>query len=378
MIFLDNASTTKVNDNAILEFKKELQNFYNASASYTNALDNKHKIEDAKKVITELLKIKYNENLIFTSSATESDNLAIFGSIRKKEMQYIFSEGEHLCVYNCAMELKNRGYNVVFIPLSSDGKIDMAKYIQALEKPTAFASVIHVSNETGAINDIKTLSNLLKSRWPSAIFHSDGVQAYGNIDVNLTSLNNVDLYTISSHKIGGLKGIAGLFVRNKAKLKPIIFGGGQEFGLRPGTENLPAICSFKVASVEKFACLNENFNYVKKLNNLMRENLSKINGIQINSTEDCSPYILSLSFVGVKGETLVRMCDDEGLLIGTGSACSSKKSSLNRILSSMGKTVKENEGAIRISFSTNNTEEEVKTACEILINNYLKLIEKLN
>lgn len=376
-IFLDNASTTKVNENAILEFNSELQNFYNASASYSCALDNKHKIEEAKRVITNNLGIKYNDNFIFTASATESNNLAIFGSIKKTDAQIVFSEGEHLCIYNCALELKARGYNVVFIPLNKEGTLDLDIFKEVLKKPVAFMSCIHVSNETGAENNILEISKMLKDCYPNAIFHSDGVQAFGNIKVNLSELKNVDLYTISAHKIGGMKGVAGLFVRNKAKLKPIIFGGGQEFNLRGGTENLPVICSFAVATKEKFASLEKDFQYVKKLNEKAREILKEEKRIVFNSPDGASPYILSVSFVGVKGETLVRMCDDDGLLLGTGSACSSKKIAQNRILKSMGKTKEENEGAIRLSFSKNNTEEEIEKACEILLKNYRFLLETL-
>ena len=375
MIFLDNASTTKLSKRAKNELIEGAENFINPSASYSAGLDNKKIIEDAKKIILQTLKVQYKENLIFTASATEANNLAVFGSARAGKEQYLFSAGEHLCVHNCAEELKNRGYNVKFIPLTEDGVIDFQIFEEMLKEPTAFVSCLHVSNETGAINDIEKISNLTKSKWPNAIFHSDGVQAFGKIDVNLSKLKNVDLYTISAHKINGPKGIGALYVKNKNKLKTLIFGGGQEYNLRSGTENLPSICAFREAALERCENLKNNLEKVQKLNRIFRAEIEKhsLTDINFNSAQVNSPYILNISFVGIKGETLVRMCDDDGLLVGTGSACSSKKTTLNRILLAMGKTKAETEGAIRVSFSHENTEDEVVRAAEILVKNFLQL-----
>lgn len=378
MIFLDNASTTKICDAAKKIMIEEADNYFNASASYSVALENKKKIDNAKKEICNCLNVDYKENLIFTASATEANNLAVFGSAKKGDEQYLFSSGEHLCVYNCAEELKNRGYNVKFIPLTSEGVIDFDALKQLLELPTAFVSCIHVSNETGAINDVEKIGELVKSKWKNAIFHCDGVQAFGKIDVNLSRMKNIDLYTISAHKIGGPKGIGALFVRNKAKLKPYVFGGGQEFGLRSGTENLQSILAFAAASTEKFKNLQKNYDFVSKLCETFKNEIKKYNDnrITINSV-NASPYIVSISFAGVKGETLVRMCDDDGLLVGTGSACSSKKAALNRILLAMNKNRQDIEGALRISFSINNTIDEIVSAVKILVDNYHRLISML-
>lgn len=378
MIFLDNASTTKICDAAKKIMIEEADNYFNASASYSVALENKKKIDSAKKEICNCLNVDYKENLVFTASATEANNLAVFGSAKKSDEQYLFSSGEHLCIYNCAEELKNRGYNVKFIPLTSEGVIDFDALKQLLEYPTAFVSCIHVSNETGAINDVEKIGELVKSKWKNAIFHCDGVQAFGKIDVNLSRMKNIDLYTISAHKIGGPKGIGALFVRNKAKLKPYVFGGGQEFGLRSGTENLQSILAFAAASTEKFKNLQKNYDFVSKLCETFKNEIKKYNDnrITINSV-NASPYIVSISFAGVKGETLVRMCDDDGLLVGTGSACSSKKAALNRILLAMNKNRQDIEGALRISFSINNTIDEIVSAVKILVDNYHRLISML-
>ena len=375
MIFLDNASTTKLCDSAKKALIEGADNYINPSASYSAGLDNKKLIENAKKEILSPLKVQFKENLIFTASATEANNLAIFGSAKAGKEQYLFSSGEHLCVYNCAEELKNRGLNVKFIPLTAEGVVDVEAFEELLKEPTAFVSCIHVSNETGAINDIEKLSNLTKSKWPNALFHSDGVQAFGKIELNLSKMKNVDLYTISAHKINGPKGIGALYIKNKNKLKPLIFGGGQEYNLRSGTENLPSICAFKAAALEKLENLENNYRKVENLNQLFRAEFEKyyLTNVKFNSYASNSPYIISISFKGVKGETLVRMCDDEGLLVGTGSACSSKKTTLNRILLAMGRSKEETEGAIRVSFSPDNTEIQIIESVKILVENFIRL-----
>lgn len=376
MIYLDNASTTKLSIEAKKEMEKFQDFFWNPSAVYGKGLEVSNKIIESKKVICNELGVSYNDNLLFTASATEANNLAIFGSIRKTKDQLLFSQGEHPSVYNCALELKARGFNVKFIALTDTGKIDFEDLERLLIEPTAFVSVMHVSNETGAINDIKRIVSLVKRRYPSAIFHCDGVQAFGKIPVNVNSLG-VDLYTISGHKTHAPKGIGALYVRDLKRLKPIIFGGGQEFGVRSGTENTASIFAFaKVANNLK---IHENFDKIVKLNSYVRECFSETtisDKISFNSAQDASPYILSLSFEGVRGETLVHMLEQKDIIIGTGSACSSKKGTLNRTIEAMGKTKIQNEGSVRISFSADNTLDEIKVACERILEAYKSLFVK--
>ena len=407
MIFLDNASTTKLNEVAKTEIIKSQGLFFNPSAVYGAGLDIKNKIENAKKEICKALGTDYKNNLIFTGSATEANNLAIFGSIKKTSEQLIFSIGEHPSVYNCALELKARGYNVQFISLKENGEVDLEQLKELLKSPTSFVSIMQVSNETGAINDIEKIVKIVKQKHPRAIIHCDGVQAFGKISVNVDNLG-VDLYTISAHKIHGPKGIGALYSKYIKKLKPIIFGGEQEFGIRSGTENTQSILA--LSEVVKNFKIREDIEKVKILNNYVRDFFklkadfchSEVNKvteessqpnrflaslrmtetinpkIKLNSPENASPYILSFSFEGVRGETLVHMLENKGVIIGTGSACSSKKGSLNRILESIKLTKKQNEGSVRISFSNENTLKEIKIACEKILETYIELLSKLN
>ncbi len=373
MIFLDNASTTKIRPEAISEIERSHALFYNPSALSGKSLEVRREIDGAKQKICKALGVDYNNNLIITGSATEADNLAIFGSAKKTGDQFVFGAGEHQAVFASANELKLRGYNVVFAPLNKFGEVDLDKLKEILQKPTAFVSIMHVSNETGAINDISKISMLVKNLWPNAIVHSDGVQAFGKIQTNVLKLG-VDLYSISGHKVGGPKGIGALYVKNIAKLKPIIFGGGQEFGIRSGTENTAYILA--LSKVVGTFQIEKNFEYVKKLSNIVRTYFEGKEGITINSPKSASPYILSLSFEGIRGETLVHILEEKGVIVGTGSACSSKKTT-NRTLEAIGLSREQIEGAIRISFSHENKEDEVLKACEIIEEGYKNLLEKL-
>lgn len=373
MIFLDNASTTKIRPEAISEIERSHALFYNPSALSGKSLEVRREIDGAKQKICKALGVDYNNNLIITGSATEADNLAIFGSAKKTGDQFVFGAGEHQAVFASANELKLRGYNVVFAPLNKFGEVDLDKLKEILQKPTAFVSIMHVSNETGAINNILKISRLVKNLWPNAIVHSDGVQAFGKIQTNVLKLG-VDLYSISGHKVGGPKGIGALYVKNIAKLKPIIFGGGQEFGIRSGTENTAYILA--LSKVVGTFDIEKNFEYVKKLSNIVRTYFEGKEGITINSPKSASPYILSLSFEGVRGETLVHILEEKGVIVGTGSACSSKKTT-NRTLEAIGLSREQIEGAIRISFSHENKEDEVLKACEIIEEGYKTLLEKL-
>ena len=374
MIFLDNASTTKLCDLAKSEIERSHDLFYNPSAVYGPSLDVKNKIDGAKEEICKAIGTSYNSNLVITGSATEANNLAIFGSIKKTQDQIVVGAGEHPSVYNCALELKSRGYNVVFAKLNEKGEVDLKNLATILEKPTAFVSIMFVSNETGAINNISKIVKLVKQKQPKAIVHCDAVQAFGKIPVNVSALG-VDLLSISAHKLCGPKGIGALYVKDLKKLKPIIFGGGQEFGVRSGTENVGYILAF--GKLAKNLKIEENFGKIEEINNYVRNFFKEKEGIVINSPENASPYVLSLSFKGVRGETLVHVLEEKGVIVGTGSACSSKKGSLNRTLENIGKTKEENEGAIRISFSFETKFEEVKTACQTIYGAFEELKEKL-
>jgi len=379
VIYLDNAATTFLDKKASEIYAKYACNdFFNPSAIYGDGARIKNEINSAKETIARALGTTFNSNIIFTGSATEANNLAIFGAYRKNFGKMLFSVGEHPSVYNTAMELKKRGVNVEFINLSSSGEIDYLDLENKLSNDVSFISVMMVNNETGAINDLRKIYELKNKHCPNAIFHSDLVQGFGKFKINVDYFG-LDLATISGHKVFGPKGIGALYVKDKNLLSPIVFGGGQEYGLRSGTENTPLIMTFKYA-IENFGNLKENENIVKNVRDAflieLLDNSTNENNNDIIINANASPYILSLSFSGVNGETLVHLMEDTGILISRGSACSSKKSG-NRILENMGISHEKILGSVRISFSKYTTLQEAKTAGIALLNCYKKLKEKL-
>lgn len=356
MIYFDNASTTKPCEKSVRYLNEYLTDkFFNASSIYKQGIDNKTAITNCKKLIAKTLGVEFKDNVIFTGSATEANNLAILGSVRKNFKKLIFSAGEHPSVYNTALDLQNKGYNVEFVNLNKNGSVDIADFKNKLTPDTSFISIMHVNNETGAINNLTELISIKNRICPNAIFHSDGVQAFGKLKFTLN--RDIDLYSISAHKIHGPKGVGALYVKNKAKLNPIVFGGGQEYNLRSGTENVAGIMGFTGAIEE----INYN-NSVESIKSYIIENLNpnfKVNG------EETSPYILSLSYKGINGETLVHMLENEDILISRGSACSGSKVG-NRILTAMGLDKDSVVGSIRLSFSRYNTLGEAKIVTQKL------------
>lgn len=371
MIYLDNAATTKACDeclDTLTKYSKET--YFNASAMYKQG-NNLHKeIEQVKANIIKYLGATSGK-VYFTSGATEANNLAIFGSSNFKQKKYLFSIGEHPSVYNTAVALKNSGYNVDFIPLSKSGEIDYDTLKNMLSKDVCFVSVMYVNNETGAINDIKRVREIINSVDKNIKLHVDAVQGFCKIPLNVNSLG-IDLCTISGHKIYGPKGIGALYVSSRCNIKATTYGGGQEEGIRPGTYNSPSIMAFDIAIKSAMQNVMAHYNHVKELKNHFIDNLNPIKDkIIINGNG--SPYILSISINGIRGETVLHMLEAEDIIIGTGSACSSSKVE-NRVLTAMGRTKDEVLGSIRISFSKDNTIEEINVASQKLIEAINKLL----
>ena len=362
MIFFDNASTTKICEQALTTYNEYAQSFYyNPSALYLPSLNVSKDINGARQEILRALGGLSGDKFVFTSGATESNNTIIRSCARNKNAKMLFSMGEHPSVYNVALELQSAGYNVAFIKLNRQGTIDMQDLARLVDENTAFVSFMHVNNETGAINDVKAITSFIKMK-SNALVHCDGVQAFLKLNINVTDLG-VDFYTISAHKFYGPKGVGGYFVKHGVSIKPMIVGGGQEANLRSGTENVPAIMGMAAAVKYMLPKINNNLQNVKDLSSYLADEVNKF-GYSL-TLEHKSPYINVLSFSGVRAETLLHMLEDRGYLVGNGSACSSKHRD-NRVLSAVGLDTKEIEGSIRVSFSDTNTKTEVMEFVKIL------------
>lgn len=373
MIYLDNAATTKMFEKGADIYKEyACHSFFNPSANYSQAIAIAKELDGARGALLDKLGASKGQ-MIFTSGATESNNLAIMGGRRNGKWEYVFSMGEHPSVYNAAKELERQGFIVHFVGLQPNGQIDYRQLESVVNEKTRLISVMHVSNETGAINDLTLVNKIRKQHCPKALLHIDGVQAFCKLDFSVDDFS-ADFYTISAHKFHGPKGVGALYVRNINDIKPIVFGGGQEGGYRSGTENVGGIMAMKYAVESIDIC--KNFEKVCKLKEIMTAILSQNNAISIINDGNFSPYILSVSFAGVNGETLMRKLQDNGVVVGMGSACSAKKSG-NRILESMGKVKEEIKSHIRISFNEFLSEHEVENAGKIILQTYQELWEKV-
>ena len=367
IIYLDNAATTKPYNFAIEKasiYNDEL--FYNASSVHHNAIKCAKSLQDAKNSL-----LKYfgnNFEVIFTSCGSESDNMAINSYLKRGNA--VTTMGEHSAVYSPFVEFKNNGYDSRFAKLNDDGSVNIENLLSLIDKNTVFVSIVHVNNETGAINDINKIASLCKKINPRLVFHSDGVQAFMKIPYNIS--DDIDLYSLSAHKINGLKGVGAIIKNRKIKtLKPLILGGGQENGLRSGTENVFGIKVFEEAVIDRFDNITFKFDAVSSLKARL---ISKIdtNLIKVISSENSSPYVVSLSAVGLRGEVLQHMLEGDDIIVGTGSACSSKKPH-SRVLKEAGYSSDVLDGVIRISFSPDNTIEEVEYLADKLNQNVEKL-----
>ena len=374
MIYLDNAATTKPSQSALLRAQTFVcERYFNPSAKYLEGHSLQSELKTARSLLLSTIADASFE-CVFTSCGTESDNQAIFSFAKRGNA--ITTAGEHSAVSACFAELKLRGIDARIAPLKKDGSVDVEKLLALVDEKTSFVSVIHVNNETGAINDINAIAKRVKAKNPRVIFHSDGVQAYGKLPYKLSK--DIDLYSLSAHKIGGLKGIGALIKRKTLVLPAYIFGGGQEAGRRSGTENVFGIMSFAYAAEEKYSSIKSDYERISSYREAFWSSLNQNHFIRI-STSDSSPYVLSLSANGLRGEIVLHMAEDKGLLIGTGSACSSNaKNRYSKVILAMGYDEKVADGLLRVSFSSLTTEAEVKEAAKILSEVVSELRTRMN
>ena len=335
------------------------ERFYNPSALYRGGFAVHKELEGWREDLLAILGAGPEYELIFAGTGTEADNQILRSAARRGNL--VISGGEHPAVYECAKELSQHGVEMRVAKLNRDGSVNEEDLLSLVDKDTSLVSVIHVSNETGAVNDIARLNALVKKKNPSARFHSDGVQAFLKIPY---TLSGIDYYVFSGHKIGGVRGAAGLVRKKSAPLKPLMYGGGQEGGLRSGTENTWAIAAMRSAALfrkENFSSLSER---ARESSAYFRENLDPA-VYTVLSGENGSPFVLTVSGDDLRGEVLQHMADDRGVVVGTGSACSSKKKG-SRVLTACGVPVCLLNGVLRISFSGGETESEIAEACGVI------------
>lgn len=359
MIYLDNAATTQPLFAALQAAEKfNEESFFNPSALYRGGLRVREEVEKARDLL--LSRFPSGYDAIFTSCGSEGDNTAVFSFAKRGNA--VTTAGEHPAIRESFKALSARGVEPRFAKLNANGSVNEESLLSLVDDKTTFVSVVHVNNETGAINDIDRLAANVKKKNPSVVFHSDGVQAFGKLPYTPTS--RVDAYTVSAHKIGGLKGTGALVFKKKLNFTPMIWGGGQESGRRSGTENVFGIVVFREAMKTRFGSIREDYARIAETKRKFIERLNRDN-VRVLSGENSSAYLVSLSAEGLRGEVIQHMMEDHDIVIGTGSACSSRHRH-SRILTECGYSPAVLDGALRISFCADTKEDDALFAADKL------------
>jgi cysteine desulfurase len=364
LIYLDNAATTRPIINVDGFYREYAQNsWYNPSAMYKQAVEVERKLNDARKTLA-LPISAIPEYTLFTSGGTESANAAILRGFHLnggKKQHFIVSAYEHAAVYASFQALQNMGHSVSYLSPEQDGHISEESLCSLVNEDTALVSIMHVNNETGSVNDIERLSAAVKRINKNTLFHSDGVQGYLRCPFHFQA-SSADYYTVSAHKVHGLKGTGAVFFKKNTPLKSLIYGGSQERGLRAGTENTFGILFFGEAVKEYTKDLEQKLEHIKTLNLSLKQKLLRLDGAYLLSpSENCAPHILNIAFEGIRAEVLLHLLEQKDIAVSTGAACSSKKKREDRIHKHLGFGTNILEGALRFSFSFENTLDEVDT-----------------
>ncbi len=368
--YLDNSATTRCSDKAAeLMMKLLLEDYGNPSSLHMKGVIAEKYINEAKKQIAKTLKAQEKE-IVFTSGGTESNNLAIIGSAmanRRAGMHVITSSIEHASVSNPMAYLEEQGFEVTYLPVDSKGVISMEALKNAIREDTILVSLMQVNNEIGAIQPIEEAGKIIKAANPDIIFHVDAIQAYGKMRIAPKKLN-IDLLSVSGHKIHGPKGSGFLYIKDKTKIRPVIFGGGQQKGMRSGTENVPAIAGLGLAAEEIYTDFEEKIDRMYALREYFIEQVTQIEGVSVNgqSQRASAPHVVSVSICGVRAEVMLHTLEDRGIYVSAGSACSSNKPSVSHTLKSIGLAPELLDSTIRFSFSVHTTMEELDYALKVM------------
>lgn len=347
MIYLDNASTTKPSAAAVAAVTDALEHFGNPSSLHGLGLEGEKIIEKSRAAVAKALGVE-KKCIYFTSGGTEANNLAIFGAARalkKRGNRIITSAIEHPSVLESFRALEKEGFEVIYIGADKSGVISLEELKAATDENTILVSIMTVNNETGIVQPVREIGEITHKASPAAVFHTDAVQAFGKMNC-APRMTGADLISVSSHKIHGPKGAGAIYI-GTGKPYPIIFGGSQQGGVRPGTENVPGIAGFGAAASEKQDSCTDLYDVLKK------EILEGIPDVKINGDEEfAGKYVLNVSFLGIKAEVLLHALERYGIYVSTGSACSSHKPEPSHVLTAMGLTKREIEGAVRFSFDS--------------------------
>jgi cysteine desulfurase len=353
-IYLDNAATTPISKSVAKKINNFiLNNYANPSSKHSLGKEVRKQLDHARREVAKIINAR-PEEVIFTSGATESNNLAIRGILKSTSKDHIVTSTiEHPSVLDTCKNLEKEGIKIDYIGVDKEGIIDLEELKNKITKETALVSIMHVNNEIGTIQPIEEIAKLCNEK--NVYFHTDAVQSFNKIALNVKKVS-IDLLSASGHKIGAPKGIGILYIKNGTKISPIITGGGQEHGLRSGTEN-----TLGTIGLAESLKAQRDRGKIEKLRNYMQEELQRISKTRINgSTENRIYNILNISFQGIDSEALLGILDEKEIYVSTGSACSSTKVDTSHVLEAIKVPTEYQKGSVRISFGINTTKEQVK------------------
>ncbi len=370
--YLDNAATTRVFPE-VREMMVHVmeEDFGNPSSKHTKGITAENYIKEAKETICTQLKCKPKE-IIFTSGGTESNNMAFIGTAianRRAGKHVITTRIEHASVHEPMAYLEEMGYDVTYLPVDSTGRVSVEELENAIREDTFLISIMYVNNEVGSVQPIEQIGQMLKKKHPQILFHVDAIQAFGKYKIVPKKLG-VDMMSVSGHKIHGPKGSGFLYVNEKVKIRPILFGGGQQDGMRSGTENVPAIAGLGVAVKEIYTGHSEKRAKLYELKKRLIAGLQDVDGVTINALidpiEETAPHIVSVSFANTRSEVMLHALAQKGVFVSSGSACSSNHPELSGTLQAIGVKSELLDSTLRFSFSVMTTSEEIDYAIAVV------------
>ena len=368
--YFDNSATTQVFDcGKDAGVNAMTMDYGNAAARHMKGVEAEKIIKEARREIANSLKVQEKE-ILFTSGGTESNNLALIGTAlanQRTGKHLITSAVEHPSVYNTMAWLEEQGFEITYLPVDSFGCISLAELEEAVREDTILVSIMYVNNEIGAVEPVEEIAKLIHKINPAILFHVDAIQAYGKFVIR-PKRQGIDLLSVSGHKIHAPKGIGFLYVDSRVKIKPLIYGGGQQRGLRSGTENVPGIAGLGAAAREMYRDHSERLKRMYEIKDYMISRLGEVEGTTVNSLpgDQSAPQIVSASFSGVRSEVLLHALEEKGIYVSSGSACSSNHPAVSGTLKGIGVKKELLDSTLRFSFGVFNTKDEVDYCISVL------------
>ena len=371
-VYLDNSATTKCYDSVRdIVGKVMCEDYGNPSSMHRKGVVAEKYVKEARSILAKSLKVQDKE-IFFTSGGTESDNLAIRGAARanKRAGKHLITTSiEHPAVLNTMQYMEEQGYRVTFLPVDQYGRVRLDALRDALCEDTILVSIMYVNNEVGAVQPIQEAARVIKNYNKNILFHVDAVQGYGKYRI-FPKREGIDMLSLSGHKIHGPKGIGALYIDERVKIKPIVFGGEQQHNIRSGTENVPGIAGLGMAAKEIYTGLEEKVAVMRKLKGKFVEGIKRIPYTAIHGLYDdtSAPHIISVGFMGVRSEVLLHALEDQGIYVSSGSACASNHPQISGVLKGIGTRREFLDATLRFSMSEFTTEEEIDYTLKTLYN----------